>query len=379
MTITHASDCAIYNAPAYPPGPCNCGAVARPPLYLDSSDPVREAEDREAAALCGVLMDNLAERMAMHPTNALFATGRAVWPMPPGLTVMPNNICNANCTFCAYQFNEEPKAQISFELFRRALDSRLAAGHLRELVLTPVAGEPLAHPEIFEMIAYARGVGVKRITMTTNGILLDRGAAYERLVDAGPDVIHVSTPGLNAAAYKRMYRSDRYGAMLNGLLKLLSYRENKPASPLVIKLHMRLDRPRSEAMADADLKLVMPYLDSGLLVFDDVISDYDNWGGHITAAMIGGTATVKLARAKPVPCERMITDLAVLPDGQVRVCSCRYFKTNHDELVIGSVETGSIAEIVGGERHRALLADVARGRWPAACRECSLYEPVVLA
>jgi len=25
--IVHASDCAIHNGPALPPGPCNCGAA----------------------------------------------------------------------------------------------------------------------------------------------------------------------------------------------------------------------------------------------------------------------------------------------------------------------------------------------------------------
>jgi hypothetical protein len=25
--IIHASDCAIHNAPAYEPGPCDCGAI----------------------------------------------------------------------------------------------------------------------------------------------------------------------------------------------------------------------------------------------------------------------------------------------------------------------------------------------------------------
>lgn len=27
MKVIHWSDCAIYNAPAYEPGPCNCGAA----------------------------------------------------------------------------------------------------------------------------------------------------------------------------------------------------------------------------------------------------------------------------------------------------------------------------------------------------------------
>lgn len=28
--IVHASDCAVHNAPAYEPGPCDCGATKAP-------------------------------------------------------------------------------------------------------------------------------------------------------------------------------------------------------------------------------------------------------------------------------------------------------------------------------------------------------------
>ena len=28
--VTHSSDCAVYNMPAYPAGPCDCGAVPAP-------------------------------------------------------------------------------------------------------------------------------------------------------------------------------------------------------------------------------------------------------------------------------------------------------------------------------------------------------------
>jgi NTP pyrophosphatase (non-canonical NTP hydrolase) len=40
----HASDCAVHNGPAYPPGPCNCGAVPVP-------RPVDWPEDRDSVRL----------------------------------------------------------------------------------------------------------------------------------------------------------------------------------------------------------------------------------------------------------------------------------------------------------------------------------------
>lgn len=44
---THLSDCAVHNEPAYPNGPCDCGAaqtITYPPDMLPSPDEGEEAE-----------------------------------------------------------------------------------------------------------------------------------------------------------------------------------------------------------------------------------------------------------------------------------------------------------------------------------------------
>src|SRR5262245_13747521 len=89
-----------------------------------------------------------------------------------GITMMPNNICNADCIFCAYRFNEEPKTTMQLGDFRQWIDEVATLGYLGTLVLTPVAGEPLADPTLFDKIAYAKSLGVGHIVFTTNGILL---------------------------------------------------------------------------------------------------------------------------------------------------------------------------------------------------------------
>ena len=133
---------------------------------------------------------------------------------------MPNNICNANCTFCAYQFNEESKETMSLDLFKRTLDSTFRVGHLGTLVLTPVAGEPLADKTIFDKIAYAKSKGVEKIILTSNGILLSRNDAYKKLLDAEIHTIHISSPGLDDAAYRRLYKTPHFHRILDGIVKL---------------------------------------------------------------------------------------------------------------------------------------------------------------
>jgi hypothetical protein len=103
----------------------------------------------------------------------------------------------------------------------------------------------------------------------------------------------------------------------------------------------------------------------------------DNWSGTITDDMLPegwGTKPV-LHTTSDVPCWRLLDDVAVLPDGKIRLCSCRYKTTANDELVIGDISERPLSEIIYGEKHKALIMDVADGKWPDVCRLCSMYEP----
>ncbi len=50
-------------------------------------------------------------------------------------------------------------------------------------------GEPLEHPEVYEILAALEGTIFR--SLTTNGLLLE-GEAFDRLVRARPDKVHVS-------------------------------------------------------------------------------------------------------------------------------------------------------------------------------------------
>jgi len=290
-----------------------------------------------------------------------------------GVTMMPNNICNADCVFCAYRFNEEPKDTMQLDEFKLWLDEVMSLGHLGTVVFTPVAGEPLADPTLFEKIAHAKAKGIPNIIFTTNGILLLKNDNWRRCVDAGLYQLNISSPGLANDAYRRLYKSKQYPKILAGLIKLLDYKEQRGVE-FELNLMLRIDRPLEEVMAYDGMVAIKPYLERGTIKLHDVRNEFDNWSGHITDADLIGNMKLIPPNDKPVPCHRMLYDLAILPDGKVRVCSCRYFKTNHDELVIGDLTNERMQDIHFGARHRQLLKDVAGGKWPRVCDNCSLYQ-----
>lgn len=296
-----------------------------------------------------------------------------------GITLMPNNICNANCVFCSYQFHVDPKRTMSLELFRRALDSAIEMGFVGTVVLTPHAGEPLADPGLCEKIAYAHERGVVRTILTTNGILLGHRDTYRMLLDANPYEVNISTPGLDRDAYKRLYRVDKYDAVMAGLIKLAEYRKEKGADcRTAIRLIVHLDRPEEQAFQEDGWRAIQPYLDDGTLTLLGTSNEFDNWSGSISEDMLPDGMGLRGSAfdGQAPPCDRLIHDLAVLPDGKVRVCSCRYLRTDHDELVIGDVTEAPMKDIYYGPIHVDLIRRVAAGDWPEVCRTCSIYRPV---
>ncbi len=349
-----------------------------------------------------------------------------------GITFMPNNICNARCTCCPYPFHTDEKTTMTLEVFKMALDSALEAGHVGTVQLTPMAGEPLADPSLFEKIVYAKERGVSVINFSTNGILLNRKGIAEKIVDSGINSVHVSTPGFDPAYYKEIFGVDKADELIDGLLKVARLKtERGPSSKTLIEVSVMLNKPPRDLLRMRGWKSLLPYFENGALqiayhrtvdqMFDHhfpgwretiaqadpespdatptvesppspvssipptakeikivrkVANYVDSWSGTITDDMLPegwGTKPVTHTTSD-VPCWRLLYDVAVLPDGKIRLCSCRYKTTANDELVIGDISERPLSEIIYGEKHKALIMDVADGKWPDVCRLCSMYE-----
>ena len=82
------------------------------------------------------------------------------------LQIEPTSACNLNCKICMRRNLERSPSFLSFDNFRRILDS----GNPRYVGLHGW-GEPLLNQQLFEMIRYAESKGVST-SLTTNGTLV---------------------------------------------------------------------------------------------------------------------------------------------------------------------------------------------------------------
>ena len=94
------------------------------------------------------------------------------------------NICNRNCSFCPGT-TREPK-RISTDSFKTACE-RLRP--FTDYLYLHLMGEPLSHPNLCEMIEYAKAQGFK-CAITTNGTLIDK--VGEDLLAVRPYKVNIS-------------------------------------------------------------------------------------------------------------------------------------------------------------------------------------------
>jgi len=105
--------------------------------------------------------------------------------------------CNLDCHYCNEYDNTVPHPD--------AADLKRWMRKIRELGVARLGfqgGEPLLHPDIVELVRYAKSLGFYRVSMSTNGFLLTQElvAAFER---AGLDSLQISVDRMTPIAATR--------------------------------------------------------------------------------------------------------------------------------------------------------------------------------
>jgi GTP 3',8-cyclase len=164
--------------------------------------------------------------------------------------------CNFRCTYCMPAEGLEWLRRdeiLTFEEIAR-LVSVLARLGVDEVRLT--GGEPLVRrdlPVLVEMLA--RIDGVSDLSLTTNGVLLDRLA--QSLVAAGLQRLNVSLDTLNHVRFAEITRRDALDAVLRGLEEAERYPQLRPIKVNCVAVKGFTE---SEVPALAELARRKPYV-----------------------------------------------------------------------------------------------------------------------
>jgi len=98
--------------------------------------------------------------------------------------------CNLSCTYCN-EFDEVSDPVPTEELKRRIAKIR----ELGAWAIEFTGGEPMMHPEIYELTRYAKSLGFKKVMLISNAYLLNE-EKVRRLSEAGLDDLQISIDGV---------------------------------------------------------------------------------------------------------------------------------------------------------------------------------------
>ncbi len=329
--------------------------------------------------------DSKARRYARWAYEDTRNTARTLLPWrhlttapPQELSIETTNICNANCIFCAYQYQKDFRAGngvMKEVLFVRVLDEYEAMGG-SAISFTPIVGDPLVDPNIIDRVALVQDRGLTA-QFYTNGILFNR-IDVEALIRTGIKTICLSTSPFDRESHERVYRTTHYSDLIEGVVKLLEAR-NRLDAPFKLLIEFRSDLSTRETLAFPDfMDRVVPLLSNDEVQTVRVMTKvFDTWGGQIAKGDLEGEMALAVPpKMKRRPCFRTFLP-EVLYDGKVRACSCVFAKNNgvdaDDGLLIGDLNESSLADILFGENMAQVRERFVTGDIPPVCQKCSIY------
>ncbi len=329
-------------------------------------------------------------------------------PLPTELQLEVTGACNLACRMCLVRYRPKlgkSAGAMCFHTFKEIVDE---LPELRRITLQGL-GEPLLAPDLFRMIEYAAGRGV-RMGFNTNGTLLT-GKRAERLVRAGLDWLHVSLDGATPRTYEDIRagsdfeRVRRHVVGLVDVMRLLraerprlslvfvAMRRNVHELPDVVRLASEWGVGRlfvqnlSHSFGDTDpaggYRQIREYAEGEALWAEEERAEARRFFDEAQAVADEHGVDLRLPRLEAPPrtprepgrpgCHWPFESAYVTHDGQVQPC-CMVMGSNR--VVLGDVAAERFAAVWMGDEYVRFREGLLSGDPPEVCRGCSLYRGV---
>ena len=131
------------------------------------------------------------------------------------LRISVTDRCNFRCVYCRSADPENHMAEhalLEWDEYERLARILVGMG-IRKIRVT--GGEPLVRPGVEEFIARLKALGVRDLSMTTNGHLL--AERCDRLVAAGLNRINISLDSLDRDKFEQITRTKTFDQVLAGI------------------------------------------------------------------------------------------------------------------------------------------------------------------
>ncbi len=130
------------------------------------------------------------------------------------LRITLTNRCNVNCIYCHHDGMKSSKNEMTPDEIMKICEIAKKLGVIK---IRLSGGEPLIRNDIVEIISKISKIGFEDISLTTNGILLEKYA--QQLKNAGLNRVNISLDTLNSTTYKIITKKDYLESAKKGILK----------------------------------------------------------------------------------------------------------------------------------------------------------------
>lgn len=186
---------------------------------------------------------------------------------PFSVHIFPTYKCNFKCSYCIHALSNEvlidkgfSKDVMKFELYTKTIDDIGEYKDKLKALIFAGHGEPLMHPNIVDMVKYAKDKKITdRVEITTNGVLLNKKMS-DGLIEAGVDRLKISIQGTTEKKYKDI---SKFKLDYEEFLKNLNYfHENKQHTEVYIKIiDIALDNKEDEIKFRNVFEKISTYVD----------------------------------------------------------------------------------------------------------------------
>lgn len=304
------------------------------------------------------------ERLARFEQDLAQEKDFSVPECPPMLRIEVTNRCNADCVFCAYQYQERDFTYMDFETFKVAIDQYAALGGTA-INFSPVVGDALMDKKFLEKVEYANSLNqFTLMEIWTNAILLSR-EYFEKLVKAGMTRFFIAMSGFSEAEYYRVYRNKNYQRVFKNLKDIA---QSPLIKDVVFVVNARTDSLWPEQKPDY---LELKAIDAYPIVFEPGVA---SWNGAIRQEDLPGHMfVINKPKDKKKPCLVLWGGLTVLADGNMTMCGC--CDVNGTALPLGNIHDTPLDQHLKNGKLKGIIDGFYEGKMPKICEDCDSYYP----
>ena len=162
---------------------------------------------------------------------------------PTMAEIETTSLCNLRCIMCGRNYGKDAKEKkhMNFDLFKKIIDQ--CKGKM-ELAILHAGGEPLLHPNIFDMIEYTREAGIGS-WLSSNATVLDESKS-EKLLKSSLNGLVLSIDGVTAETYEKIRLGARFEVTKSNIIRFLDMHGRMNSDLLVTIQMIEMEENRHE-------------------------------------------------------------------------------------------------------------------------------------